>query len=333
MKIYNKIVLDKDNNIIEEDHFEYNGPISYCGGGGGSASEGASGSDKAAFTGDAAYSGSTKPSAPPGGGDQSMSYTSPRDYTMADVSGGKISSTGPGPGGQGARGQDTQNPGRVGRQDQMGGKPGLTAAEMRDVDPSSFRGSGNTVTAEDLHISIHGKDLDGRQLDQEEIDAASQRVSAGTNQNQRQDLTFQQHWANRPNAIKFSPTLSFLYASGKNIGEFFTKGGGTYTAGRDREGYEGGDSESQMMRDLAPHAPYIVSGTTAPSNSPAANWYQGLGGSSTNPNTFNLATELAAAKSKQAAILGNSSAVGMLAANQTPYFDFLQKHSLTKGIL
>ena len=36
---------------------------------------------------------------------------------------------------------------------------------------------------------------------------------------------------------------------------------------------------------------------------------------------------------KQAAILGNSSAVGKLAANQTPYFDFLQKHSLTKGIL
>ena len=39
MKIYNKIVLDKDNNIIEEDHFEYNGPISYCGNGGGSSSD------------------------------------------------------------------------------------------------------------------------------------------------------------------------------------------------------------------------------------------------------------------------------------------------------
>ena len=39
MKIYNKIVLDKDNNIIEEDHFEYNGPITYCGGGGGSSSD------------------------------------------------------------------------------------------------------------------------------------------------------------------------------------------------------------------------------------------------------------------------------------------------------
>jgi len=44
MKIYNKIVLDKDNNIIEEDHFEYNGPISYCGGGGGSSSDGSAGS-------------------------------------------------------------------------------------------------------------------------------------------------------------------------------------------------------------------------------------------------------------------------------------------------
>ena len=92
-------------------------------------------------------------------------------------------------------------------------------------------------------------------------------------------------------------------------------------------------SERQRMNVVAPHAPYIVSGTTKPTNSPAANWYQGLGGSSTNPNTFNLATEFAAAKSKQAVILGNSSAVGKLAANQTPYFDFLQKHSLTKGIL
>ncbi len=43
MKIYNKIVLDKDNNIIEEDSFEYTGPITYCGGGGGSSSDGSAG--------------------------------------------------------------------------------------------------------------------------------------------------------------------------------------------------------------------------------------------------------------------------------------------------
>lgn len=32
MKIYNKIVWDKDGNIIEEDSYEYNGPLTHLGG-------------------------------------------------------------------------------------------------------------------------------------------------------------------------------------------------------------------------------------------------------------------------------------------------------------
>jgi len=36
MKIYNKIVLDIETfEILEEDSFEYNGPVAWCGGGGG----------------------------------------------------------------------------------------------------------------------------------------------------------------------------------------------------------------------------------------------------------------------------------------------------------
>ncbi len=31
MKIYTKILLDKDNNLIEEKYFNYFGPISYAG--------------------------------------------------------------------------------------------------------------------------------------------------------------------------------------------------------------------------------------------------------------------------------------------------------------
>ena len=31
MKIYTKILLDKDNNLIEEKYFNYSGPISYAG--------------------------------------------------------------------------------------------------------------------------------------------------------------------------------------------------------------------------------------------------------------------------------------------------------------
>jgi hypothetical protein len=32
MKIYNKIVWDKDGNVIEEDSYDYNGPITHLGG-------------------------------------------------------------------------------------------------------------------------------------------------------------------------------------------------------------------------------------------------------------------------------------------------------------
>jgi len=31
MKIYTKIILDKNNNILEESYFEYNGPLWRCG--------------------------------------------------------------------------------------------------------------------------------------------------------------------------------------------------------------------------------------------------------------------------------------------------------------
>ena len=31
MKIYTKIILDKNNNILEENSYEYNGPLGLCG--------------------------------------------------------------------------------------------------------------------------------------------------------------------------------------------------------------------------------------------------------------------------------------------------------------
>ena len=34
MKIYSKMVFDKDMNMIEEESYEYTGPIAHCGGGG-----------------------------------------------------------------------------------------------------------------------------------------------------------------------------------------------------------------------------------------------------------------------------------------------------------
>jgi hypothetical protein len=94
-------------------------------------------------------------------------------------------------------------------------------------------------------------------------------------------------------------------------------------------GATGGEREA--MTQLAPFAPYLVAGKAKPTvPSMAAQWFNQLGG---NAGNFNLTNAYADAKAKQKGILGNSSAVGMLAANQTPYFDFLTKHNLTKGIL
>jgi hypothetical protein len=187
------------------------------------------------------------------------------------------------------------------------------------------------------------------------------RVNENTGELERTDMSFAEHWKNAPGALKYSPTLRLLYAGGKNIGEWMSKKGfeGYNEAGqrpndfwgnltgdgllggtqktRTYPGDVGGlahkDNERAMMTALAPEAPYIVSGTTIPTNSVAANWYQSLGSTSTNQNQFSFANELAAAKAKQASILGNQSAVGWLAVNQSPFYNFLKENKLDKGIL
>ena len=174
------------------------------------------------------------------------------------------------------------------------------------------------------------------------------RVNPNTGEFEKADLSFGEHWANRPNAIKYSPTLSLLYAGGKNISEFFKNKGfkgyneaglvtGTSWRSDGTNGGNGGGgngiSESQMMHAVSPHAPFIVSGTTAPSNSAAANWYNTLGGSGTNPTGFNLANEYAAAKAKVSQTLKTSSAVGQIAVGNSAFFNFLKDNSLDKGIL
>ena len=182
------------------------------------------------------------------------------------------------------------------------------------------------------------------------------RVNENTGELERTDMSFAEHWNNAPGALKYSPTLRLLYASGKNIGEwmgkkgfegyneaglktnkwgFLTGGGGSkYRTDPSTGIIGGGDNESrQMMNELAPEAPYIISGTTQPTNSPADNWYQSLGNTKTSGFTFSFANELAAAKAKQAGILGNQSAVGWLAVNQSPFYNFLKERKLDKGIL
>ena len=163
------------------------------------------------------------------------------------------------------------------------------------------------------------------------------------------NLSFKEHWDNvgmQSPALKFSPTLRFLAAAGKNVGEYLTSDYGTYKyggPGQDSGGLLGGfgsggggqvsSQDREIMNNIAPEAPYIVSGIAKPTNSPAANWYNGLGNTGTNPSGFDLATEYANAKSAVAKTLNNKGPMAMLAVNDSPYYDWLKTKSLDKGIL
>jgi len=166
------------------------------------------------------------------------------------------------------------------------------------------------------------------------------------------NLTFKEHYENvgmQSPLTKYSPFARFLIASGRNAKEALTSDYGTYKYGGPgtdqggllgRIGGSGADislgatqSQRDVMNELAPEAPYIVSGITRPTNSPAANWYQSLGKTNTSGFTFSYANELAAAKAKQASILGNPSPVGQLAVSQSPFYNWLKERSLDKGIL
>ena len=182
-------------------------------------------------------------------------------------------------------------------------------------------------------------------------------VNPNTGEYERTDMTFAEHWKNAPGALKYSPTLRFLYASGKNVGEWANKKGfkgyneagkrpndfwGNLTSGSGSSGTNttdpfntgGGDgNERNMMNALAPEAPYIVSGITPPASSQASNWYANLGTTNTNQHATSIATQYAAAKTAVSKTLQNKGAIGMLAVNKSPFYDWLKTNKIDKGIL
>ncbi len=176
-------------------------------------------------------------------------------------------------------------------------------------------------------------------------------VNPNTGQFERTDMTFSEHWANAPDALKFSPTMRFLYASGKNIGEWSNKRGfkGYNEAGargklgnatdyyNDRSNNNSlettiSGNERDRMNTIAPEAPYIVSGIAPPDSSPAADWYANLGKTSTN-NSSNIGLQYANAKQAVAKTLSNRGSMGMLAVSDSPFYDWLKTKGLDKGIL
>jgi len=173
--------------------------------------------------------------------------------------------------------------------------------------------------------------------------------------------TFAENWKDAvvtsPSLSK-SPTLRFLMASAKTVkqnattsygtgdygsdpneasgmGQAVDKGGwlGKISSGQASKDFIGTPQGREAMNEIAPHAPYMISGITKPTDSPAANWYANLGTGSTNPGGFNLATEYATAKAAISTKLQSKGPIGMLAVSDSPYYDWLKTNKLDKGIL
>ena len=161
------------------------------------------------------------------------------------------------------------------------------------------------------------------------------------------NLSFKEHWDNigtQYPITKLSPLGRFLMASGRNVKEFLTSDYGTYKyggPGTDKGGLLGrigtGDGGSwaateqdrAVMNKLAPDAPYIVSGQEQP-DSVAQNWFDNT---NSNQNEFFFKNQYSTAKAKQLSILGKPSPYRWLAVSQSPYYDFLKRNNLDKGIL
>jgi len=153
------------------------------------------------------------------------------------------------------------------------------------------------------------------------------------------DLDFEEHWNLAPKAIKWSPTLRFLYASGKNLSEWADNKGWNFNSntGNFTDAKGGNVGERDLMNAAAPDAPALVanqSNTQTTTGYSASQWYTNLGNTNTTgSNPFSFSTAFADAKAKQQTILGNPSAIKQLAVNESPFYGFLKENSLDKGIL
>jgi len=173
--------------------------------------------------------------------------------------------------------------------------------------------------------------------------------------------TFAENWKDAvvtSPALKYSPTLRFLSAAGKTVkqnattsygtgdygsdpnepsgmGQAVDQGGwlGKISSGQASQDFIGTPQGRDAMNEIAPHAPYMISGITKPTDSPAANWYANLGTTPSNPGGFNLATEYATAKAAISTKLQSKGPIGMLAVSDSPFYDWLKTNKLDKGIL
>lgn len=122
---------------------------------------------------------------------------------------------------------------------------------------------------------------------------------------------------------KNNKALKTLGYTGKVIKE-----GGPSGRGNDLLTGVQSQGDRDAMNELAPDAPFIQSGTQKP-DSVAAKFF----GNSSNNFKFSFENEYGKALAKQKTLLNKPSAVGLLAVNQSPFYNWLKDNSLDKGIL
>jgi hypothetical protein len=122
-------------------------------------------------------------------------------------------------------------------------------------------------------------------------------------------------------ALGNNKALKTLGYTGKVIKEGSNRGNDLLTGVQSQ-----GDRDA--MNQLAPSAPFITTGTQQP-DSVAAKFF----GNSANKFKFDFQTQYTKALANQKALLNKPSAVGLLAVNQSPFYNWLKDNSLDKGIL
>ena len=123
--------------------------------------------------------------------------------------------------------------------------------------------------------------------------------------------------------FKNNKALKTLGYTGKVIKEGGPSGRGTDLL----TGVQSQD-DRDAMNQLAPSAPFITTGTQQP-DSVAAKFF----GNSANKFKFSFQNEYGKALARQKTLLNKPSAVGLLAVNQSPFYNWLKDNSLDKGIL
>jgi len=127
---------------------------------------------------------------------------------------------------------------------------------------------------------------------------------------------------------KNNKALETLGYTGKTI-KYNPDGSGGFNYGGGFLTGNASEGERDAVNQLTPQAANIIGGTQQQA-SQAAQWYNSIG---SNTQQFNFATAYANAKTKVSQTLNNKGQVGLLAVNESPFYNWLKTKNLDRGIL